>query len=105
MKRFGNVGGARAPAEVQTGVDEWVAEWVAQPLTWRGHKADPLVVEEESAEPAQGTPKGKTAATAAGSPAKPPSKGQDRQAHTPCQLPPCGGWKGVPALEGGEFQR
>ena len=64
MKRFASVGGARVRAKFQTRVGEWVAERVA----------DPLVVEEESAEPAEGTPKVKTDVKAEGKPAKPLTK-------------------------------
>ena len=61
------------PAEVQSHVDKWVAERVAEPLTGWGHKADPWVVEEDSAELAEGVPKGKTAAKVEGKPTKPPT--------------------------------
>ena len=46
---------------------------MAEPLTGRGHMADPLVVE-ESAESAEDAPKGKTAVKAEGKPTKPPTK-------------------------------
>ena len=73
MKRRAGVGGARVPTEVQTRVDEWVAERVAEPLTRRGYKADPLIVVDECGEPPEGAAKGKAAVKAEGKPAKPPT--------------------------------
>ena len=65
LKRFGGVGGARVPAEVHTRVSDWVAERVAEPLTGRGYKADPMVVDDEADDTeivkSEGSPKGKTA--------------------------------------------
>ena len=94
LKLFANVGVARVPAKVLTRVDQWVAERVAEPFIRRGHKADPPVVEEESAEPAEGTPKGKTAVKEEGKPAKPSTKptphGKPANPTPPVSAPPCG---------------
>ena len=52
------------------------------------------VVEEESAEPAEGTPKGKTAVKEEGKPAKPSTKptpqGKPANPTPPVSAPPCG---------------
>ena len=74
LKRFASVGGACVPSELQAFVRDWVALRVAEPLTGWGHKVDPLVVREESAQPAKGTPKGNTVVKAEGKPAKPRTK-------------------------------
>ena len=53
------------PAEVQTRVSDWVAERVAEPLTGRGYKVDPMVFDDEADDTgivkSEGAPKGKTA--------------------------------------------
>ena len=80
LKRFGGVNGARVPADVQTRVGDWVAERVAEPLTGRGYKADPMVVDDEADDTeivkSEGSPKGRTAVKQESTPRATPAKGK-----------------------------
>ena len=92
LKRFGGVGGARVPAEVQTPVSDWVAERLAEPLTRRGYKADPMVVDDEADDTeivkSEGSPKGKTAVKQESTPGATPKPAPKGKAPAKVTAPP-----------------
>ena len=92
LKRFGGVGGARVPADVQTRVGDWVAERVAEPLTGRGYKADPMVVDDEADDTeivkSEGSPKGRSAVEQESTPRATPKPAPKGKAPAKVTAPP-----------------